>query len=423
MFFLLPTFMLAQDPSVFPDEKRGKFALIKKVDGKKVPITDYVYDYINDGWTATVDKNEKGRFFSCKQGVSWGVLNEEGKYQIELRELDTLWLLRSGDAYKLVRPEGVYDYVNLKGEVIATDIVTEQRSPYARYRVLVKSDGNQSIIYKGKEVMKPIPFELDLEIQNLARTFLVRNSKGFYVINLDGLPLNEKPYEGATAIDFNGNLAVKSEGAWRVLDRNLAPVDDNVYSKIDRKESQISKRYFYLCTKNGEDGYYIYAGDFPTLVTAEPVTEFTHEKSFGLGYRNNKWGVLPSETLKWTEFKYDEFKRTEKHEAYFHLLFCKMGEKYVIVDEDGNEYYSELGLTDVYPLTCDGGAKLVLKKGDKVALVHDPNDDSNPVFEFQEAQCHDKGILVKKNDKWGIVGFDGNMLVECKFNSPEEVAP
>ncbi len=409
-------------PETFAPDKnaKGKYALVKG--SSKTPVTGYDYSFISDGqYPANVSAESGFPLFSGKQGNTWGILKHDGTWLLSPTEMDSLWMLRSRDAFKLLYSDRSYSYVNINGQVIASDIVDEKRSPYARYRVLVKRDGTQSIIYQGKEVVKPIPYELDLEIQNLAQTFLVKNQAGYYVINLDGFPLNTEPFQAATPIDFNGNLAVKDAKGWMILDKTLRPVDGKYYTRIVRRESEFDKRYFYLCYQTNETDIWVYGGDIPVLISPDPVSEFEVEKSFGVAKRNGKWGVLVPEIPKFTAFTYDSFDKIDNNEAYYHLIYCSSGGFYSIIDEEGHIYYADLKLEKIKPITCSTGAQVMLFKGGKVALVDNPEKEPSPSFLYDEAVCSEHGYFLKKDGKWGMIDNDGKVVVDFTHSSYESI--
>ncbi|MCG8575865.1 MAG: hypothetical protein MI810_13340 [Flavobacteriales bacterium] len=404
--------------------KSGKYGLVfaNEEGNKEAIIKEHVYDYISEAHLiADADGPGRSPYFISKQDNKWGVLDEQGKELFEPLKADTMWLLRSKDAYKIKFEDGAYNYIGVRGNTIAADIVDEKRSPYARYRILVKRDGTQSIIYRGKEVVKPIPYELDLDIQNRARTFLVKNSKGYYVINLDGFPLNEEPFEAATPIDFDGNLAVRKGEKWHLLDMDLKRVDNKEYAKVERKESRFGQRSFYLCYADGEEKPYVYGGEYPTLSSENPVENFEVIRAFGIGEQNGKWGVLAPEAAKFSDFEYDSFEHSDKKEFYFHLIFGKKGSDYCLIDEAGKRYYAEIQIDEISIVRCEMGVRLCLRQGDKWALVYEPENEPNPTFEYEEIKGGEKGFYLKKDGKWGMMNHKGEMVADFIHDKPETI--
>ena len=139
------SFAFAQEVTIEPDvNKKGKYALtaVNPDSKKREIILDYEYDYISKA-NLIPDRNGPGRtpFFVVSKGGIWGAVDGKGEYVFNAVEADTMWLLRSKDAYKIKYADKSYDYVSIMGKTIASDIVDEKRSPYARYRILIKKDG------------------------------------------------------------------------------------------------------------------------------------------------------------------------------------------------------------------------------------------------------------------------------------------
>lgn len=415
----------AQEASIGPDvNKKGKYALTASRPESKKPevILDYEYDYISKA-NLIPDRNGAGRspYFVVNKGGVWGAVNQKGEYVFNAVEADTMWLLRSKDAYKIRYEDRSYDYVSISGKTIASDIVDEKRSPYARYRILVKKDGTQSIIHRGKEVVKPIPYELDLDIQNRARTFLVKNRKGYYVINLDGFPLNSKPFEAATPIDFDGNLAVQTNGEWSVVDKDLKPVDDRRYTKVEHHESRFGQQSFYLCYEEGVEDPFVYTGEFPKLISEKPIAGFKVIRAFGVGNQDGVWGYIGPETNSFGDIRYGKIEQSEKGHFYFHLLFGKVGESYCLINESGEIFYEDLEVEKVSTMRCEQGARILLHKGGKIAVVYEPEKEPEPAFVYTNAEGCEKGFYLFKDGNWGMMDATGNIIAEFKYKSKEEI--
>ncbi len=415
----------AQGTKIEPHiNKKGLYALtlLNVESQKREIILDYEYQFISKA-NLIPDRDGPGRtpyFVVSKNGI-WGAVDQKGEYVFQPSEADTMWLLRSNDAYKIRFADKSYNYVSIGGTVIASDIVDEKRSPYARYRILIKKDGTQSIIHRGKEVVKPIPYELDLDIQNRARTFLVKNKAGYHVINLDGFPLNDRPYEAATPIDFDGNLAVLENGNWYVLDKDLKRVDEVDYLKVEHRGSRFGQQSFYLCYTAVDSDPFVYAGEFPKLTSDKAIEGFQVVRAFGIGKIGSKWGYIAPETEGFDDFRYDTIEYSEKGHFYFHLIFGKIGSSYCLIDEAGKTYYEDVQIDKVGTMRCEQGARILLYQGEKIAVVYDAEKEPKPEFLYEDAQGSDKGFYLKKKGKWGMMDATGNIIADFTHSKQEDI--
>lgn len=311
----------------------------------------------------------KKKFFPVKKGKLWGFIDEDGLLQINY-QYD--WCDYFHNELAMVEKGNKYGFINKNGRFVIPIIYDDAEAFYNNYSVVKKNNKYGIINNKGDLIADTI--------YEYASNFY----DGMAVVAIDGLYgyINTKgelviPFQFDNAYDFNEDRAI--------IEKN------GKFGYINKKGMFITKVNFDWCgqfvngiakvKKDNKFALINYKGNLLTQFIYDYIGEMHCNRI--LIIKKDKFGYLDKSGMEIIEAKYDAQPSTKLISNFSD--YC-----YAIIDF--NSYYNVIDSTS---------KKLFLNKYKE---IRNPgyiisNNDSQIVFP------------VKKNDKWGYVDINGNVIL------------
>ena len=315
-------------------------------------------------------------YYPFRKGDKWG-LSDKNRQLITPLQWDDVRILYDGikDSLLAVKKNGKWGVVNLMTakEVISLfydDISTFQDGMFFTEYILVEKENKQGLLGHDGEILIPIRFDLIGNYYNGIASVKI-NSKWDFTDKtgklVNGLKYDEigNSYNGITCVWIDDKFGyVNSEGK-----EIISPELENELSKpINTPENGIIAVY-----KNGKYGFYDTTGQIIVPLIYDDIWPFY--TGVGAVKQKNHWALVNSQGNFITPFIYDSFESCLES-----LVRFSRGGKHGFVDSCGTELY-DAEYDDIY------------------------------WFAYGESI-----FKVKKNGKYGIVNFKGEILVPIKYN-------
>lgn len=388
-----------------------------------------------------------------KKDGKYGIINFEGKAITKpiYEEIDGL---EKKESELLVRLNGKYGVINVRGaklikpeydNIVADGFYTD-RNKYGLSGYIVSNKTTEGyrygyINYKYKKI-------LDVEYNSIERilnakdekdTYLIASKNGKYGVVKNSKVLINYSYQGIEYDNDNSIFEIEKNDKYGVMDANgkiIIPIeyigieiagiyiqaykeDENIttYNMTGEKLEDVkyasvtkTQNINYQITIN-EDGFYgiINQQNEELVPNKYNYIEYLFEDYFIVSNESGKLGVINSKEEVKLDLKYDVLQKIENTNVI---------EAKILKDKMSDFYSYNLDLVyrvkDAYIYKEDGYLKIYSKEQDKYL------DFNGKIMEVKEVLKNNTLIPSKKDNKWGFVDKNENVVVEYKYDKVTE---
>lgn len=345
--------------------------------------------------------NEDINYYKIMSNGKSGIIDKTGKVIIEPKY----------NTIKLPNPKKpificIYDYNAVSGE----------------YRTKVLNEKNEEILknYENvntidiKEVVSSIPYE---------KTVLQYQKDGKYgIINFEGKSIIKPIYEEIRNMPYReGELIVKKQGKYGVVSINGGKLLDCKYDYItgDNYYSEEKKYELdgYIVGLNNEDGKMQYGYinnkreqildvEFDKIYRMNDVKD--DENIYLLAEKDGKIQLYKNNKLL-LDNNYQSINYSEDSK----LLILQKDGRYGVTDLNGKQILS----VDYEQIRIPGDYIIAIKDGKQVIFDLVGTQKENLAYtNILKTENENYNITVDKNDKYGVINKDGNILIGNKYN-------
>lgn len=437
---------LMYEKSVLRYYKNGKYGLI---DFKGKEITKPIYDEI-DGLPY-----KEGELL-VKQNDKYGVINIKGSklINIEYEQITVDGYYTEQNGYKFAgyivsnkTQEGYrYGYINNNGKLILkveynqlsriTDIEDNDNA-----YLLGAKNGQFGVTKNDKEIIKNEYQSITYDTTN--QILLIERSKKYGVASLDGKIIVPAQYDQIDvtgvylyAKDNQGTTVYNSNGTEANIDTNIAILNTSNEKYKIRINSEDGTKYGII----GKDGKQIIEEKYNYI-------EYLYDNYFIVSIENSKLGVIDDKDNVKIQIENDSLQKVQDTSIIQSVIakdnitklydknmskICEMKDakievkdNYIVIyNENEKKYFNkegnEIKNTEVYPNNVlfsqqrDNKWGFVNKDGDMVVEAK-----YDKVTEFNEFGF----ASVQKDGKWGAINTQGKEVVEPTYNLKDEIEP
>ena len=345
--------------------------------------------------------NEDINYYKIMSNGKSGIIDKTGKVIIEPKY----------NTIKLPNPKKpificIYDYNAVSGEY-KTKVLNEKNEE------ILKNYENVNTI-DIKEVVSSIPYE---------KTVLQYQKDGKYgIINFEGKSIIKPIYEEIRNMPYReGELIVKKQGKYGVVSINGGKLLDCKYDYItgDNYYSEEKKYELdgYIVGLNNEDGKMQYGYinnkreqildvEFDKIYRMNDVQD--DENIYLLAEKDGKIQLYKNNKLL-LDNNYQSINYSEDSK----LLILQKDGRYGVTDLNGKQILS----VDYEQIRIPGDYIIAIKDGKQVIFDLVGTQKENLAYtNILKTENENYNITVDKNDKYGVINKDGNILIGNKYN-------
>ena len=345
--------------------------------------------------------NEDINYYKIMSNGKSGIIDKTGKVIIEPKY----------NTIKLPNPKKpificIYDYNAVSGEY-KTKVLNEKNEE------ILKNYENVNTI-DIKEVVSSIPYE---------KTVLQYQKDGKYgIINFEGKSIIKPIYEEIRNMPYReGELIVKKQGKYGVVSINGGKLLDCKYDYIkgDNYYSEEKKYELdgYIVGLNNEDGKMQYGYinnkreqildvEFDKIYRMNDVKD--DENIYLLAEKDGKIQLYKNNKLL-LDNNYQSINYSEDSK----LLILQKDGRYGVTDLNGKQILS----VDYEQIRIPGDYIIAIKDGKQVIFDLVGTQKENLAYtNILKTENENYNITVDKNDKYGVINKDGNILIGNKYN-------
>ena len=345
--------------------------------------------------------NEDINYYKIMSNGKSGIIDKTGKVIIEPKY----------NTIKLPNPKKpificIYDYNAVSGEY-KTKVLNEKNEE------ILKNYENVNTI-DIKEVVSSIPYE---------KTVLQYKKDGKYgIINFEGKSIIKPIYEEIRNMPYReGELIVKKQGKYGVVSINGGKLLDCKYDYItgDNYYSEEKKYELdgYIVGLNNEDGKMQYGYinnkreqildvEFDKIYRMNDVKD--DENIYLLAEKDGKIQLYKNNKLL-LDNNYQSINYIEDSK----LLILQKDGRYGVTDLNGKQILS----VDYEQIRIPGDYIIAIKDGKQVIFDLVGTQKENLAYtNILKTENENYNITVDKNDKYGVINKDGNILIGNKYN-------
>jgi hypothetical protein len=389
------------EKSVLKYKENGKYGLIN-FNGKK--ITKAIYDEIES-------LEYKEGCLIVKQNDKYGLINIKGK-QIIKAEYDEIKsdgyyteqneYMDSGFIVQIKTSEGYrYGYIDKNGKVLLEteyneiNRITEIEDNENIY-LLAMENGKQGVVKNKKNILK-YEYE-EIEYNKTNKVFIVQKNSKQGVINIEGDTILETNYDYIYCSQ-NTIIAQKDDDIENYNLNGEKQEDTNYESKIQTTNEN------YIITINKDDEFGVINKNNEVLINDNyQYIEYAFDNYFIVTY-NGKVGILNDEGKQVISFIYDIIQKVKDKNSLQAIISTSNTIEMYNVNMKKTATISNAVL-----YTYDNYIKL-LSDNDIIYL-----DNNGNILSNKEIYKENKLFSYSKDDKWGFVDANGNIVVEAQYD-------
>ena len=325
------------------------------------------------------------KYLICTADGTWSICDPKGKTLLS-RKTSYMDYVGHDLVAVAVKEKGrtVYKWIHLNGKDYSSaryDRI-EAIPAHAGYARIWR--GNKvGLSYKGKEVIPPIYLHIEDIYNN--QLWAESSSNKYTLFRLDGTRLlADAPYQGVIALPMQDGLAY-----------------------MGKQPHNGGMKWFLL----GADGQKLSDTAFDTI--SMPL--------YGESWVGAKMGptginLINLHTGEWKQWKNHTYMKVYKSQSYIVGVLSHHIDSLYIVDcvdlQTGENLYSFQATEYSYPTPTND--YITTTQDNEVSIIHLRTKEKKE--HCQTADCYLSGnILVKKEDKWGVVNKAGKQTAECKY--------
>lgn len=383
-----------------------------------------------------------------KQNGLYGLIDFEGK-KITENIYNSITNIDYKEGNLKVEQNGQYGVINIKGtniikpeyESIIADGYYDETTKYqnAGFVLRIKTDDGYKFGYankKGKIILEPLYNEINRITEITGNdTFLVTSNNGRYGVMKNGKEVLKNEY---TEIEFDSNnnlLIVQKDKVQGVVDlkgNNIIPIDyDNIiiggnYINAQKGENtvifdnkgnnittenlsynQVNDKYAIVIDK---DNNYNIVDNLGNKKLKESYTyiEYFNNDDF-IATKDGKTGIISGEGKNIIDFKYDAIQKIDGTNAL--QAVDSTQNRTDIIDEQMQVHE---GIQNAYISKKDNYIKVYSEKDIQYY------DISGKKISYKDIAPENQIYADKKNEKWGLVDSNGNIIVDYQYDMVTE---
>jgi len=280
----------------------------------------------------------------------------------------------------LVKKDGQFAYLNEKCREVVAYGTYDSITPMNYYGYsTVKKGGKWGIINKHSQLVAPIRYDLisqepSVSYENAFKSFLVKINDKFRILNKDAKPTLQLVFDSVEILDENYYLAH--------VGKKLYLINDNCTVLSDR----------YTSVSSIDDGFIV--------------------------KKNNKTGIVDQHNRTLIPFIYDSIYAPRFDPYYFAYKNDSCG----VIDLKGKTLipFEYEQISEAWEDTKDVEKHLIVQKNQKLGTISFTNKAVIPI-EFDGisgwVEYGPPAHYVVKNEKWGLMSYDGNVLIPAIYNN------
>lgn len=365
--------------------------------------------------------NEKKDIFLCTYDVNYEtgeystkVLNKENKEiyteyeQVEaIQNKDSNNQLWYEENVLKVKKDGKYGIINLDGKVLVEPQYDEIVAIFGiKNAYKVKKDNLYGVVDgEGKQILNVNYADVINLGEDNKSGYIVKDQNGkFGILDYSANQILESKYDAIEQIYGNDLYVVTENGAKKVVDKSGADIIttgfDNIASILKNKDNGV------IFQKDGKYGVMNLSGQ----VTIEPQYDDLKEAKTGILIAKNagKYGIIDLQKAEKVPFNYATISYNEKADIYL---------------ADDENYNATIFNNNFEPKLTGILTDLDTEKGYITIVVGDQTRYYNFRFEEKtdkEVMTTNTLYLSKKDDKYGFVDKDGNVIVDYIYDEATE---
>ncbi len=338
-----------------------------------------------------------------------------------------------------VQKDGKYGVINLDGTVVVEtkyDSIEALQGTKEIFKVTLA--GNYGIVNNiGTEII--VPAYVDIEIfDEENKSYLVKNGENKYgVIDINGDIILPVKYEKIEKDDSISHFIVTEAGIEKLVTPDQITILETGYDSLEEVVSSNTKVIYEVSDKYG-------IMDISGNIIIEPKYEYLEEINTDIFMvkENGKSGVIDISGNVKLESKYNYVAYNEKANAYIseddsfnneiydsgfnlkyfgYLIETNEEKSYFKINENGQYKYYGFDFTEKNVAEIEPGKTLfVSKKDDKYGFI---DKDGNVIVEYiydDALEQNEYGFAaIKKDGKWGSIDENGDIVQEPKYDLEE----
>lgn len=332
--------------------------------------------------------------------------------QCSREDIISIWHMRYFEV--IHRDKGASDLYTPEGKLIESDITSKKYAsgPGSTIYVFSHLDGTQSLWTGFGQRTSPLPFEMNINTLDGDNYIIGKNDIGeYYKLTWKGKVISG-PYEGYLKLLDTENVAIKENGKWRLSGKDISKYQDFVFDSVAILTNGVSLRnyVFYgigetvlVSVRSGSWNGHFWSAKVKGN-TIQVIDEVMNAEN------NHLWARLTSDGM--SEFIFDEF---EALPSAYKFMKARVNGNAVLVDDQGIVLFKDLNLRDIEAYNCEVGPMYVLTGKEGVGYFLRGMEEDKVELIYNDLHCGDYGYCAKKGSKWGLIGFDGNLILDFKY--------
>lgn len=388
-----------------------------------------------------------------KKNGKYGIINFEGK-EITKPIYEEIKGLENKETELLIKLNGKYGVINVKGaklikpeydNVIADGFYTD-KDKYGLSGYIVSNKTKEGYIYgyidnKYKKVLEVEHNEIEriLDTKNEKDTYLMASKNGKYGIIKNGKVLINYTYQGIEYDSKSSLFEIEKSEKYGIIDYNGRIIIPIEYTGI-----KINGIYIYAYTDTEETIVYNMQGEKVTNLKYASITK-TQNENYQIainedgfyGIINEKNEELVKNKYSYIEYLFDDYFIVANEQGKLGVINIgkeeKIKLKYDVLQRIDDTKVIEAKLlseqkTDIYNSNLElvySIKNAIIYKEDKYLKVYSKEEDNYLDFngselETKEVFKNNTLIANKKDNKWGFIDRNGNVVVEHKYDKVTE---
>ncbi len=389
-----------------------------------------------------------------QENGKYGIINFQGK-KITKPIYDEIEGLAYKEGELLVKKEDKYGVINIKGnklinieyDKISADgyYTDENKYKYAGYIVSNKTEEGYRfgyITYKGKVLLKPKYNELIRvnEIEDNENIYIIQAENGQYGVTKNDKQIINNEYQSVIYDTTNKLFVIEKSKKY-----GISNLEGKIIVPTNYKQINITGIYLYA---ENDQGTTVYNNDGTEAKIDKNIAilNTSNEKyKIRINSENGtKYGVIGKdgkqiieEKYNYIEYLYDNYFIVSGEESKLGVIDNKENIKIEIE----NDSIQKVGNTDILQVSSENGQLIKLYKRDMTKIVEMKkanveekeqiikiyNNEEQKYFNTDGNELSNKDVYknnklfsIKKNDKWGFVDKDDNIIVKCEYDKVTE---
>ena len=346
-----------------------------------------------------IEQISEFKYFKIYENNKYGIIDDKGNILVEAK-YDKIDIPNPSKSVFIV----YFNYNNESGEY-ESQVINEKNEKlltnYEKVHPLMFKDSNSEVPYE-KSVLK------------------YEKGNKYGIIDFNGKKITEPIYDSIETLLYKeGCLLVEENNKYGIINIKgkvvIKPEYDGIIADGYYEEETKYKKAGFIVTKKKDEGYrYGYINSNGNIILKPEynelhrITEETEKDIYILAFKNKMAGIYINKK-QILEHEYEEIEYDIKNKLFIVQKSSKQG----VYDKKGNKI-----LDTIYDYIMISGNRINTKKED-VIKIYDINgnekntDESSTILSTENEEYF---INIDKNEKFGIINKNGDVLIENKYN-------